>query len=103
MAGNAAGLTERRPNAKDGCNTNVVLNDRRHRGLERPVFTNRDGGLMSLADMRRALRVAMPDDPSWVTPHSFRRTVATVMSDAHGPAAASQQLSHAKPFTTEAH
>lgn len=38
-----------------------------------------------------------------MTPHSFRRTVATVVRDTHGPAAAQQQLSHAKLATTEAH
>jgi integrase len=72
-------------------------------GLQGPVFVNRDGGLISLANMRRALRAALPEDLAWVTPHSFRRTVATVVRDAHGPAAAQQQLSHAKLSTTEAH
>ena len=72
-------------------------------GLQGLVFVNRDGGLMSLANMRRALRAALPEDLAWVTPHSFRRTVATVVRDAHGPAAAQQQLSHAKLSTTEAH
>jgi integrase len=71
--------------------------------LEGPVFVNRDGGWISLANMRRALRATLPDDLAWVTPHSFRRTVATVVRDAHGPAAAQQQLSHAKLATTEAH
>jgi integrase len=61
------------------------------------------GGRISLANMRRALRAALPDDLSWVTPHSFRRTGATVVRDAHGPAAAQQQLSHAKLATTDAH
>jgi integrase len=65
-------------------------------GLEGPVFVNRDGGWISKANMRRALRATLPDDLAWVTPHSFRRTVATVVRDAHGPAAAQQQLSHAK-------
>jgi integrase len=55
-------------------------------GFRGPVFANRDGGWMSLANMRRALRTALPDDLAWVTPHSFRRTVATVARDAHGPA-----------------
>ena len=64
---------------------------------------DRDGGWMSLANMRRALRAALPDDLAWVTPHSFRRTVASVVRDAHGPASAQQQLSHAKLATTEAH
>jgi integrase len=72
-------------------------------GLDGAVFANRNGGWMSLANMRRELRAALPDDLAWVTPHSFRRIVATVVRDAHGPAAAQQQLSHAKLATTEAH
>lgn len=72
-------------------------------GMDGAVFTNRDGGLMSLANMRRALRAALPDELAWVTPHSFRRTVATVVRDAHGPALAQQQLSHSKLSTTEMH
>jgi integrase len=72
-------------------------------GLSGPVFVNRGGGLVSLANMRRVLRAALPAELSWVTPHSFRRTVATAVRDAHGPAAAQQQLSHAKLATTEAH
>ena len=63
-------------------------------GVDGPVFANRDGGWMSLANMRRSLRAALPEDMGWVTPHSFRRTVATVVRDAHGPALAQQQLSH---------
>jgi integrase len=80
-----------------------ALGELRTSGAHRPVFVNRDGGWVSLANMRRALRAALPDELSWVTPHSFRRTVATVVRDAHGPAAAQQQLSHAKLATTEAH
>lgn len=72
-------------------------------GMEGPVFANRDGGWMSLANMRRALRAALPEELAWVTPHSFRRSVATVVRDAYGPALAQQQLSHAKLATTEAH
>ncbi|OMC02100.1 tyrosine-type recombinase/integrase [Mycolicibacterium fortuitum] len=72
-------------------------------GMEGPVFTNRTGGWMSLTNMRRALRAALPESLEWVTPHSFRRTVATVVRDAHGPALAQQQLSHSKLATTEAH
>jgi hypothetical protein len=40
---------------------------------------------MSLANMRRALRAALPEALQWVTPYSFRRTVATVVRDALGP------------------
>jgi integrase len=72
-------------------------------GLDGPVFASRDGSWMSLANMRRALRAALPEDLQWVTPHSFRRTVATVVRDAHGPALAQQQLSHSTLATTEAH
>ena len=72
-------------------------------GLTGPVFVNRSGGWVSLANMRRALRAALPADLAWVTPHSFRRAVATAVRDAHGAAAAQQQLSHAKLSTTEAH
>ncbi len=68
-----------------------------------PVFASRSGGWMSLANLRRGLRAALPDDLRWVTPHSFRRTVATVVRDDHGPALAQQQLSHSKLATTEAH
>jgi integrase len=68
-----------------------------------PVFASRTGGWMSLANLRRSLRAALPDDLAWVTPHSLRRTVASVVRDDHGPALAQQQLSHAKLATTEAH
>lgn len=68
-----------------------------------PVFANRDGGWMSLANLRRSLRAALPDELRWVTPYSFRRTVATLVRDDFGPAQAQAQLSHAKLSTTEQH
>ncbi|RDI64040.1 site-specific recombinase XerD [Nocardia pseudobrasiliensis] len=68
-----------------------------------PVFTNRDGGWMSLANLRRSLRAALPEELRWVTPRSFRPTVATVVRDDLGPAEAQAQLSHAKLATTERH
>jgi integrase len=67
------------------------------------VFASHDGGWMSLANLRRALRATLPDELRWVTPHSFRRTVATIVRDDLGPALAQQQLSHSKLSTTEAH
>jgi integrase len=72
-------------------------------GMDGPVFANREGGWMSLTNMRRSLRAALPEDLAWVTPHSFRRTVATVVRDALCAELAQQQLSHAKLATTEAH
>ncbi|MFF0607737.1 tyrosine-type recombinase/integrase [Nocardia tengchongensis] len=68
-----------------------------------PVFSNRDGGWMSLANLRRALRAALPEDLRWVTPRSFRPTVATIVRDDLGPSEAQAQLSHAKLATTERH
>ncbi|MFN3003252.1 tyrosine-type recombinase/integrase [Mycolicibacterium wolinskyi] len=69
-----------------------------------PVFANRDGGWVSLANMRRSLRAALPEDlQTTITPHTFRRAVATVVRNALGPDKAQQQLSHAKLATTEKH
>ncbi|MGW5923845.1 site-specific integrase [Nocardia fluminea] len=72
-------------------------------GPDSPVFTNRDGGWMSLANLRRSLRAALPEDLKWVTPRSFRPTVATVVRDDLGASEAQAQLSHAKLATTERH
>ncbi|OHU60345.1 integrase [Mycobacteroides chelonae] len=74
-----------------------------HSGMDGPVFANREGGWVSLANLRRSLRDALPDELAWVTPHSFRRTVGTVVRNAHGAEAAQQQLSHAELATTERH
>lgn len=60
------------------------------------VLTNRDGGLVSLSNIRSALREAL-------TPHSFRRSVATAVRDGLGIEAAQQQLGHAEMATTEQH
>lgn len=74
-------------------------------GMTGPVFATREGGWVSLANMRRCLRDALAPHPElkWVTPHSFRRTVGTVVRDAHGSAVAQQQLSHSELATTERH
>jgi integrase len=71
--------------------------------VDGPVFANRNGGWMSLTNMRRSLRDALPEELSWVTPHSLRRTVATVVRNDLGAEQAQQQLSHSKLATTEAH
>lgn len=74
-------------------------------GPEGPVLTNRDGGLVALTNIRSSLREALADHEhlQWVTPHSFRRTVATVVRDGLGVEAAQRQLSHAQLATTEGH
>lgn len=72
---------------------------------EGTVLTNRDGGLVSLSNIRSALREALApyEDLRWVTPHSFRRSVATAVRDGLGIEAAQQQLGHSEMATTEQH
>ena len=55
-------------------------------GPDGPVLTNRDGGLVALTNIRSSLREALAnyEHLHWVTPHSFRRTVATVVRDGLG-------------------
>jgi len=47
------------------------------------VLKNRDGGLVSLSNIRSSLREALAphEHLKWVTPHSFRRTTGTVVRD----------------------
>ena len=58
---------------------------------------------MSLTNMRRSLRAALPADLTWMTPIRCGGRWPPWSSDARGPAQAQQQLSHAKLATTEAH
>lgn len=70
-----------------------------------PVLANRDGGWISASNIASALREALAPHPHlrWVTPHAFRRTVATVVRDGMGIEAAQAQLSHSQLSTTESH
>lgn len=74
-------------------------------GPDGPVLTNRDGGWISASNIATSLREALAphEDLKWVTPHSFRRSVATVVRDGLGVEAAQRQLSHAQIATTEGH
>ena len=74
-------------------------------GPDGTVLKNRDGGLVSLSNIRSSLREALADHEhlQWVTPHSFRRTTGTVVRDGLGVEAAQQQLGHAQLATTEGH
>lgn len=67
--------------------------------------TNRNGGLLSLSNIRSSLREALAEHRHlrWVTPKSFRKTTATVVRDGMGIEAAQRQLSHKQLATTEAH
>lgn len=74
-------------------------------GPDGPVLANRGGGLVALSNIRSSLREALAEHEHlrWITPYSFRRTVATVVRDGLGVEAAQQQLSHAQLATTETH
>lgn len=69
------------------------------------VLKNRNGGLVSLSNIRSSLREALEPYPElkWVTPHSFRRSVGTVVTDELGIDAAQQSLGHAQRETPERH
>jgi integrase len=67
------------------------------------VFCSPEGGLRdphnTLGDLRRALDMAGYE---WVTSHTFRRTVATVLDDAGLSARAiADQLTHSRPSMTQ--
>lgn len=83
----------------------ALVGDTMSTAPEATVLTNRDGGLVSLSNIRSALREALAphEDLRWITPHSFRRSVATVVRDGLGIEAAQQQLGHSEMATTEQH
>ena len=74
-------------------------------GPDGPVLANRDGGWVSASNIATALREALAaqEHLGWVSPHSFRRSVASVVRDGMGVEAAQRQLSHAQLATTEGH
>ncbi|AFR47973.1 tyrosine-type recombinase/integrase [Gordonia sp. KTR9] len=81
------------------------------------VFPSRDGGPRTTANTRRQFRDARrtivvdqdgrPDGPAdmfeWVTPKTFRKTVATILADEVGMEAAAEQLGHTSPEITRRH
>lgn len=80
------------------------------------VFPSRDGGPRTTANTRRQFRDARkfvvlengePDGPAdmfeWVTPKTFRKTVATILADEIGMEAAAEQLGHTSPDITRRH
>ncbi|AOT25777.1 tyrosine integrase [Mycobacterium phage Tortellini] len=70
-----------------------------------PVLVSASGGWVSLSNISKQFRAALRPYPElkWVTPHSFRRTVGTVVRDGLGIEAAQAQLSHSQLSTTEQH
>ncbi|WP_072689364.1 site-specific integrase [Rhodococcus marinonascens] len=67
------------------------------------VFITGTGNWVSPANVRRAWRAALGQEYDWVKPHSFRRTVATLVKQQYGVEGAQAQLGHANTRVTEAH
>lgn len=73
----------------------------RGEGVEWVLSTSR-GTPLSPSNVRTALRKARGEKFDWVTPHTLRRTTATIISDKTGSAqAASLVLGHASTMITE--
>ncbi|AXH47260.1 integrase [Gordonia phage DelRio] len=81
------------------------------------VFPSRSGGPRTTHNTRRQLRDARrlvvvradgqpdgaPDEFEWVTPHVFRKTVATIVENENDMETAAGQLGHASPDITRVH
>ena len=65
------------------------------------VFTTREGTMRAPNNVRKALRKACGTDFEGLTPHTLRRTVATIVAEKHGIEAASRLLGHADISITD--
>jgi len=105
--------TYRKPSPKsDASVRTVVLPDfavavlRRRQGTTREnpndaVFPTRNGTWQQVNNVERRWRQVRKDTGlDWVTPHTFRKTVATLISERVGAETASQQLGHSSPAIT---
>lgn len=81
-----------------------VLRRRRAVGREIPndaVFPTRNGTWQQVNNLERRWRQVRQDTGlDWVTPHTFRKTVATVISERVNAETASRQLGHSSPAIT---
>lgn len=74
------------------------------RDAEHLVFVTRNGTPLTTNNVRRRLRTILADAGiSGVTPHAFRRTVATVLDRASGPDLAAEMLGHTSTKITKEH
>lgn len=83
-----------------------ALRRQRDRGIpsaEGLVFPTRTGAARWPANVRTAWRKVRGDDYAWVKPHTFRKTVATLVERELGVGAASIQLGHSGTGVTERH
>ena len=58
------------------------------------VFPNAWGGVLGPNGFRRKFREVRGDDYQWVTPHAYRRTVATAIAEASDVWAVMRQMGH---------
>ncbi len=82
----------------------AVLRRRRLAARENPidaVFPTRNGTWQQVNNVERRWRQIRKDTGlEWVTPHTFRKTVATLISERVNAETASQQLGHSSPSIT---
>ena len=82
----------------------AVLRRRRSAARENPidaVFPTRNGTWQQVNNVERRWRQIRKDTGlEWVTPHTFRKTVATLISERVNAETASQQLGHSSPSIT---
>lgn len=68
------------------------------------LFVTRNGTPLTTNNVRRRLRSVLEEAGiDGVTPHSFRRTVATVLDRAGGPDLAAEMLGHTSSAITKEH
>ena len=71
---------------------------------EHLIFFTRNGTPLTTNNIRRRLRAVLDEAGILgVTPHSFRRTVATVLDRASGPELAAEMLGHSSSKITKEH
>jgi integrase len=75
---------------------------------DHPIFSTRNGAFMSPNNLRRQLRAVLASaglpedlDLSDITPHTFRKTVATTIDQAASSDLAAELLGHASKEVTE--
>ena len=69
--------------------------------LATPVLPTRKGTWQHVNNVERRCRQIRQDTGlEWVTPHTFRKTVATLISEPVNSETASQQLGHSSPTIT---
>lgn len=68
------------------------------------MFPSATGTLRDPGNFRKQWRAARDDIGfQWVTPHTFRKSVGTLLANAEGMASASAQLGHSNEQVTSRH